>query len=141
MRGLQGKTAIVTGGASGIGAAIVNRLEAEGTRTVVFDLKSEHPVDITKYEAVKKAVDAAGPVDILVNAAAEPGGFAAPPKLAEIGGEYFHAEMDIKVMGYLRCAREVVPGICTFTGGSGGAAKTALATSRRASAVLDELYQ
>jgi glycine/D-amino acid oxidase-like deaminating enzyme len=37
--------------------------------------------------------------------------------------------------------REVVPGICTFTGGSGGAAKTALAASRRASAVLDELYQ
>ena len=67
MRGLQGKTAIVTGGASGIGAAIINRFAAEGTRTVVFDLKSEQPVDITKYEAVKKAVDAAGPVDILVN--------------------------------------------------------------------------
>ena len=67
MRGLKGKTAIVTGGAAGIGAAIVTRLEAEGTRTFVFDLKSEHPVDITKYEAVKKAVDAAGPVDIVVN--------------------------------------------------------------------------
>jgi len=67
MRGLKGKTAIVTGGASGIGAAIVRRLEAEGTRAVVFDLKSAHPVDITKYEAVKKAVDEAGPVDIVVN--------------------------------------------------------------------------
>lgn len=67
MRGLKGKTAIVTGGASGIGAAIVKRLEEEGVRTVVFDLKCDPPVDITSYEAVKSAVAAAGPVDVLVN--------------------------------------------------------------------------
>jgi 2-hydroxycyclohexanecarboxyl-CoA dehydrogenase len=67
MRGLTGKTAIVTGGASGIGAAVVERFKSEGTRTIVFDLKAQNPVDITDYEAVKKAVDAAGPVDILVN--------------------------------------------------------------------------
>lgn len=67
MRGLKGKTAIVTGGASGIGAAIVERFKAEGARAVVFDLKSDPPVDITDYAAVKRAVDAAGPVDILVN--------------------------------------------------------------------------
>jgi 2-hydroxycyclohexanecarboxyl-CoA dehydrogenase len=67
MRGLKGKTAIVTGGASGIGAAIVERLKTEGTRMIVFDLKSANPVDITNYEAVKKAVDAAWAVDILVN--------------------------------------------------------------------------
>jgi len=57
----------VTGGASGIGAAIVERLRAEGTEVAVFDLKGRPPVDITDYEAVKKAVDAAGAVDILVN--------------------------------------------------------------------------
>ena len=67
MRGLKGKTAIVTGGAAGIGAAVVERFRAEGTRTIVFDLNSPNPVDITDYAAVKKAVDAAGPVDILVN--------------------------------------------------------------------------
>src|SRR5512138_903283 len=67
MRGLKGKTAIVTGGAAGIGAAIVERFLAEGTNVVIFDLKSSTPVDITSYDAVKKAVDAAGPVDILVN--------------------------------------------------------------------------
>ena len=53
----------------------------------------------------------AGRIDILVNAAAEPAGFAGPPKLQQITGEYFHAEMDTKVMGYIRCAREVVDGM------------------------------
>jgi 2-hydroxycyclohexanecarboxyl-CoA dehydrogenase len=67
MRGLSGKTAIVTGGASGIGAAVVERFGAEGAKTIVFDLKAAKPVDITSYDAVKKAVDEAGPVDILVN--------------------------------------------------------------------------
>jgi 2-hydroxycyclohexanecarboxyl-CoA dehydrogenase len=67
MRGLRGKTAIVTGGAAGIGAAIVKRFEEEGTRVVVFDLNAQNKVDITDYEAVKNAVAQAGPVDILVN--------------------------------------------------------------------------
>ena len=67
MRGLRGKTAIVTGGAAGIGAAIAERFRAEGTRVVVFDLNGEPKVDITDYEAVKQAIAGAGPVDILVN--------------------------------------------------------------------------
>ena len=67
MRGLKGKTAIVTGGAAGIGAAVVQRFKDEGDNTTVFDLNSPTPVDITDYAQVKKAVDAAGPVDILVN--------------------------------------------------------------------------
>jgi 2-hydroxycyclohexanecarboxyl-CoA dehydrogenase len=67
MRGLKGKTAIVTGGAAGIGAAIVKRFEEEGTRVVVFDLKGDPAIDITDYSQIRKAVDQAGPVDILVN--------------------------------------------------------------------------
>ena len=67
MRGLKGKTAIVTGGAAGIGAAVVQRFKEEGTNVVVFDLNSSDPVDITDYAAVKRAVGAAEPVDILVN--------------------------------------------------------------------------
>ncbi|HEY8250196.1 MAG TPA: SDR family oxidoreductase [Burkholderiales bacterium] len=67
MRGLKGKTAIVTGGAAGIGAAVVERFKAEGARVIVFDLKGDPPIDITDYAAVKKALDSAGPVDILVN--------------------------------------------------------------------------
>ena len=40
MRGLKGKTAIVTGGAAGIGAAVVQRFKDEGVKTIVFDLKA-----------------------------------------------------------------------------------------------------
>ena len=67
MKGLKGKSAIVTGGASGIGAAIVQRFKDEGVKVAVLDLKGDPPVDITDYDAVKKAVAAAGAVDILVN--------------------------------------------------------------------------
>jgi 2-hydroxycyclohexanecarboxyl-CoA dehydrogenase len=67
MRGLKGKTAIVTGGAAGIGAAVVQRFRDEGVKTIILDLNSNPAVDITDYAAVKKAVDHAGPVDILIN--------------------------------------------------------------------------
>jgi NAD(P)-dependent dehydrogenase (short-subunit alcohol dehydrogenase family) len=72
--------------------------------------------DTTSDEQVHGAVMQAvqqlgGTIDILVNAAAEPAGFAGPPQLAEITGAYFRAEMDTKVMGYIRCAREVAPGM------------------------------
>jgi 2-hydroxycyclohexanecarboxyl-CoA dehydrogenase len=89
MRGLKGKVAIVTGGASGIGRAICLRLGEEGCRVGIFDKNADGAretgalmakegslgdavaVDITDYVAVGKAVQSfeskAGPTDILVN--------------------------------------------------------------------------
>src|SRR5207249_3826674 len=46
---------------------------------------------------------------ILVNCAARPGGQTAPPRLGEITDNHFWADVNVKVMGYLRCAREVAP--------------------------------
>ena len=46
---------IVTGGASGIGAAIVERLEADGYPVRVFDLNADDPIDITDHDAVVAA--------------------------------------------------------------------------------------
>ena len=107
MRGLKGKTAIVTGGASGIGAAIVRRLEEEGTRTVVFDLKAEHPVDITRYEAVKQAVDAAGAVDIVVNNA----GWDLFRPFLKTDPEFWQKIISLNLVGAMNVLHCVLPGM------------------------------
>ena len=66
------RTAIVTGGANGIGKAVSERLAADGHRVVVLDL-SDAPgavrVDVTDEHACQRAVDQVGRVDILVNSA------------------------------------------------------------------------
>jgi NAD(P)-dependent dehydrogenase (short-subunit alcohol dehydrogenase family) len=55
----KGKTAFVTGGASGIGAALVARLRAEGAEVSVADLRGSPPVDVTDAAALEAAIDAA----------------------------------------------------------------------------------
>ena len=125
---LNGKRALVTGGSRGIGKAIARALALEGADVALL-ARTEEPLraaaaelanetgrtivavvaDTTSDAQVQRAVaDAAqglgGGIDILVNAAAEPAGYAPPPKLGEITGEFFQKEMDIKVMGYVRCA-------------------------------------
>ena len=132
---LKGKRALVTGGSKGIGKAVARALLLEGAdvallarhEQTLLDAVSELALqtggeviavvaDTTNDEQVRQAVATAakqlgGPIDILVNAAAEVAGYAAPPKLEEVAAEAFHREMDTKVMGYIRCAREVVPGM------------------------------
>src|SRR5919109_2709164 len=77
---LEGRTALVTGGASGIGAATCRRLAAEGAHVAVTDLNLEsaselageiagdaYELDVRSTESIGKAVEAIGPVDVLVN--------------------------------------------------------------------------
>lgn len=79
-RSLSDRRALVTGGASGIGAAIASRLSSDGAHVVIADLQgdlarslaakigcSALELDMTDFDAVAKAVAEHGPFDILVN--------------------------------------------------------------------------
>ncbi len=61
--------AVVTGGAGGIGQAVLARLAADGFSTVSWDLVAsagETPVDVTDADALQQAADRAGPIRALV---------------------------------------------------------------------------
>ena len=62
-----GRTAVVTGGSQGIGAAIVKRLKASGAEVVVWDLDGSPRVDVSDPASVEKAANALKKVDVLVN--------------------------------------------------------------------------
>jgi len=113
MRGLKGKTAIVTGGAAGIGAAIVERFREEGTKVVIFDLNGDPKVDITDYEAVKKAVADAGPVDILVNNA----GWDMFKPFLKTDPAFWQKIISINLVGAMNLLHCVLPGMVERGGG------------------------
>ena len=130
---LGNKRALVTGGSRGIGKAVARGLALEGAAVAILARDAERlaataaelvdetgatvvavAADTTDDAQVARAVAEAvaalgGGIDILVNAAAEPGGYAPPPKLAEIDAAQLQREIDVKVMGYVRCARAVAP--------------------------------
>jgi meso-butanediol dehydrogenase/(S,S)-butanediol dehydrogenase/diacetyl reductase len=67
--GLDGAVALVTGGASGIGRAVTELLEASGARVQVADLGGAEPVDVTDRAALDRVVAHLDRLDVLVNAA------------------------------------------------------------------------
>ncbi|MFG1182898.1 SDR family NAD(P)-dependent oxidoreductase [Xanthobacter versatilis] len=123
---LKDRIAIVTGGAQGIGRAVVERFIASGARVAIFDRNTDLAmktadelgrarvmpvtVDVTKLQAVEQGVveviAAFGKIDILVNNA----GIAGPNmKLWDYPEDAWHQVMAINVDGPFFCCRAVAP--------------------------------
>ena len=67
---LVDRTAVVTGGAGGIGGAIVRALTATGHDVAILDREGEFAVDLGDERAVRRIAERLGPRDVLVHAAA-----------------------------------------------------------------------
>jgi len=108
---LKGRTAVVTGGLIGIGAAIVKRLEASGAKVRVWDVGAKSdPVDVTDLASVERATAKAladlGRIDILVNNA----GIAGPTvPVVDYPVTDWKRVIDIDLNGPFLCCRTVVP--------------------------------
>jgi NAD(P)-dependent dehydrogenase (short-subunit alcohol dehydrogenase family) len=115
MSALDGKVAVVTGGAQGIGAAIARGLEAEGAEVVVADLEPPEggiQADVSSEADVERMVGEAlernGRIDILVNnaglyASLEMRTFTAIPL------EEWNHVMEVNVASMFLTCRAVVP--------------------------------
>lgn len=121
MLSLKGKTAIITGGASGIGLSISRLFHQQGAIVHIFELNQEqallevaqwgegrafaHAVDVTIQEQVRAAMDIIGPIDILVNNAGI-GHIGTAESTVEAD---FDRVMNVNVKGIYNCIHCAIP--------------------------------
>lgn len=119
-----GRTAVITGGASGVGRQIAQRITAEGGRVSLWDMNADAleaakaftgavhsvPLDVSDYDAVARAAAASntalGRIDILVNSAGVTG---ATVPVKDFPVDSWKRVMDINLNGTFYCCREVTP--------------------------------
>jgi 3-oxoacyl-[acyl-carrier protein] reductase len=102
---LAGKTAVVTGTAHGIGAAIAEALQGEGAAVHGVD---KDQADLTKPDAVRALFGGLGNVDILVNTAGGVVGQVGRP-IEEVSDEDWDAVVQANLYSAFLCTRAVVP--------------------------------
>jgi len=119
---LEGKTALVTGGARGIGKAIAEILACNSARVIVHYNKSERQAkemlkskvemivkaDLSKKEDIEKMFDKIRSVDILVNNA---GTILKLESLEDLSDTNWQNHMDLLVTNPMRCCRKVIDGM------------------------------
>lgn len=103
------RTALVTGGARGLGAATAERLRADGLHVTTLDLAgADVSADVTDEQALRRVAGEIGPVDVLVNSA----GIVGPNKpLLETTVEEWRRVLDVNVLGTANTMRVFVPGM------------------------------
>ncbi|MBX3098992.1 MAG: SDR family oxidoreductase [Salinibacterium sp.] len=104
------RTALVTGGGRGLGAATAERLRADGIRVLTLDRAGDVDVvvDITDEEAFAKAASEIGHIDILINSA----GIVGPGlPLVDTTPDDWRTVFDVNVLGVVATMRAFVPGM------------------------------
>jgi 2-keto-3-deoxy-L-fuconate dehydrogenase len=116
---LDGRQALVTGGASGIGESTCRELSRAGARVIVADINLEQAkslaasldnatamhLDVTKRESIDAAVAATGKLDILVNNA----GIASVGDITKIEPDEFDRVMEVNVKSVYLVTRAFLP--------------------------------
>jgi 2-hydroxycyclohexanecarboxyl-CoA dehydrogenase len=133
MKGLQGRVALVTGAASGIGRAVALRLGDEGCRVAAVDLNVEGArataaeisagacalqADVSHLAAMREAVAVAerelGPVEVLVSCA----GWDVAQPFVESTEETWDRVISVNLRGVIACTRAVLDGMIERRGGA-----------------------
>jgi len=120
-----GRTAVVTGGGRGIGAAVARALTARGLRVSVFARTARQLDEVVRSGGAALAVAGdvrreqdvrrlreehertLGPVDVLVNGA----GILVRGPAEDLSAEAFRSVLEVNLLGPFLCAREVIPGM------------------------------
>lgn len=121
---LQGKRALVTGAAQGIGRATAELFEREGAEVIALDVKGDAladlagctplVVDLLDGATVDALADRLEPLDILVNCA----GYVDAGDILSTGERGYHLSFDLNVHATMRMIRAVLPGMVAGGGGS-----------------------
>ena len=128
MKGISGKTVLVTGAASGFGAGIASRFAEEGARVLVADINTEAgsthadnigarfiEMNVAEEASVSLALTALdNPVDILVNNA---GIGLTPEALTDVAPDDFERLLNVNVRSIYYTTRAFVPGMRERGGG------------------------
>lgn len=119
MAEFDGLTALVTGGASGIGAAVAARLSASGAAVAILDrnidqvspgyvaVQADVCDDASVRAAVTQAVDGLGGLDLLINNA----GVGAQGSVEDNDDSEWHHVLDVNAVGMARVTRAALPAL------------------------------
>lgn len=124
MKRLEGKTALITAAAQGIGRASAELFAAEGARVIATDINVEglkdlqgcevYGLDVLKSDEIKLFSEQIGPINILFNCA----GFVHSGTILDCDEKDWNFSFDLNVSSMYRMIRTFLPGMISTGGGS-----------------------